>query len=359
MFRKSYISVNLDNLKHNIDYLKEHSKKNIMAVLKADAYGMVDQIIGKELEEIGVDFFAVSSLEEAIHLRNSGINGKVLILGYVSDFELIKQYDFSIVTVSKDFVLNNLNSLKGIKIHIKVNTGMNRIGILPNEAQEVLELLVNAGAEVEGIMTHYYAALNKEDTDKQFEIFKNCVNSLKYKFKYIHASASDATIHHQDDLCNYCRVGIAMYGYGSKELKECVELKSRVIDVKKVNKGEGISYSHNYISDGEGYILTIPIGYADGFARGNTNKDVYIEGEVGEIVGNVCMDMLMIHTHKYHPVNSEVELYGEHISIEKRAAALNTITYELLTSLSERITRLYIKDNKVIYEFNERFQGIL
>ena len=170
-------------------------------------------------------------------------------------------------------------------------------------------------------------------------------------------SATDAAILIDDDICNYQRIGIGLLGYSSYEtdLKPAISLYSEVIVCKQLEKGETVSYSRNYTSDGTGYILTIPLGYADGLYRSNTGKQVYIDGEYATIVGNICMDQLMIHSENPHKVGSLVEIFGEHISIEQRAAQLNTITYELITGFSDRLRRIYISDNKIIKSIDPRF----
>ena len=136
-----------------------------------------------------------------------------------------------------------------------------------------------------------------------------------------------------------------------------LSLKTRVINCKKVLKDEAISYGGHYISDGEGYIITLPIGYADGLLRRYTDNDVYIAGERAKIVGSICMDQMMIHTLKPYQENEEVEIFGEHISLNEVAKASNTITYEILTSISDRVTRIYLENNQIYKEETPRFMN--
>lgn len=361
MYRKSYLEINEDNILFNINKIRSTSRKKLIAVVKANGYSTDDVHIAKLAIKNGVDFVAVSSLEEALHLRTNGIDSEILILGYVDGrhLSLVKENNFSIVTVSLDYVKENIKELSNVKVHIKLNTGMNRIGILPNQAKEVLDLLLLNNVLVEGIMTHYACADSDEEfTLKQYNLFKDTVESLNYEFKYIHSQASDASFLLRDKISNYCRSGLAMLGYSesTNSLKPALGLYSEVTNVKVVPENEGISYGQHYSSDGKGYILTIPIGYADGFLRNNTGKEVYVENEIGTIVGSICMDQLMIHTDNYHPVGSKVELFGEHISIQKRAVENDTITYELITNLSDRLPKSFVSDNKVTEEVNIRFQ---
>ncbi|MBO4919881.1 MAG: alanine racemase [Erysipelotrichaceae bacterium] len=358
MYRNTYVEIDLDKLKYNAGRFREKSKKEIIGVVKANGYCTVDYMEAKALEECGVSFFAVSSLDEALRLRKHGICGQILILGYVPSeaMGLIKEYDISIVTVSREFV--EKTDLKGVKIHLKLNTGMNRIGVNVSEAKEVLDLLKEKKAVIEGVMSHFSSADSDETySRKQYALFRDCVLSLDYDFRYIHMSATDGAIVIDDDICNAQRIGLGLLGYSSYDigLKPCVSLYSEVIMCKQLSQGDTVSYGRHYTSDGKGYILTIPLGYADGFYRANTGKEVYVENEYGTIAGSVCMDQLMILTQHPHPAGTRVELFGKHVDIVKRAEELHTITYELLTSLSDRITRIYVSDGRIIDRIDPRF----
>ena len=359
MYRNSYVEVDLDKLEHNIRYFLNRNDKKMIGVLKAHGYGLADYIEADTLQKLGVDFFGVSSLDEALRLRKHHIQGEILILGYVPEnaLEIVRENDISIVTVSMDYIRSV--DLENVKVHIKIDTGMNRIGVRVDEVKEALDLLLKKNAKVRGIMSHLSSAdFDEEYTNRQYDLFKKAVEELNYDFKYIHISSTDGSIILHDDICNYERIGLGLLGYSSyhTDLLPCVSLKSEVINVKQIEKGETVSYGRHFVSDGTGYILTIPLGYADGFYRSNTGKKVYIEGEYGTIVGSICMDQMMIHTDKYYPVGTVVELIGEHISAKDRAKELNTITYELLTSLSERLTRVYIKNNEIVKRIDLRFE---
>ena len=351
MYRNSYVEVDLDKLKYNADYFRKRSNKTIIGVIKADGYGLVDYMTATALKQIGIDFFAVSSLDEALGLRNHGINDKILILGQVplEYMDIVRKQDLRIVTVSKDYV--SQAELKDIKVHLKLNTGMNRIGIEPDEAEEVLAILKEKGADVEGVMSHFSSAdSDREYSLKQYQIFKDCVSSLDHEFRYIHMAATDASLVINDDICNAQRIGLGLLGYSSfeSELKPCIGLYSEAVACKQLKAGDCVSYGRIYTSDGKGYILTLPIGYADGFFRSNTDKKVFVENEYGTIVGRICMDQLMVHTDHFHPAGSKVELYGPHIDVSQRAKELGTITYELFTSLSDRLNRVYLENGEVI-----------
>ena len=361
MYRNTYLEINLDCLLHNAEYFINKTGKKLIAVVKANGYGTIDYMEARTLQEIGVDFFAVSSLDEAINLRKNGITDEILILGSVPEdmLDMVRKNDFSIVTLSKDFVMNA--NLKKVKIHLKLDTGMNRIGIKPSEAREVMKILKKKEANIEGIMSHFSSAdTDKEYSESQYYQLKNCYDDLDYEFKYIHMSATDASFIVKDNLCNANRIGLGLLGYSSYEndLKPVVRLYSEVSAVKQLKEGETVSYGRHYTSDGKGYILTIPIGYADGFWRSNTGKEVYVDGEFGKIVGSICMDQMMVWTENFHEVGTKVELFGEHIDLNLRARELDTIVYELLTGFSDRLTRVFVRNGRTMVHIDPRFGRI-
>lgn len=363
MYRNSFVNVNIDVLQNNARFFMNKTGKDLIAVVKANGYGLIDYMEALALEEIGVKFFAVSSLDEAMNLRRHGVKGEILVLGYTpSDkIDFMIENNISIVSLSMDY-LENIKDFKGIKMHIKLNTGMNRIGIRCEDADKALHLALSKNACVEGIMSHFSSADEDIEYSKdQFKLFKDTVKSIDYNFKYIHMCASDASIVIDDDISTHCRVGLGLLGFCEYEcdIKPCLSLTSEVVMVKEVPMGETVSYNRHYTSDGNGYILTIPLGYSDGFRKTNVNKQVYVDGEYGTIIGNICMDMMMIHTEQYHDVKTSIELLGEHIDIKKRAQELNMITYELLVNLNERITRRYYKNDKLVKLIDQRFDNTI
>lgn len=354
MYRNTFLELNEDRYLNNIRYLQTITKKRLIPVLKANGYGTVDYLVANLAAQEKVDLIAVSSLSEAVHLRKNGIKTDILILGFVDYeyFDIVKSNDFSIVTVSSDYIYNAKDCLKDLKIHIKVDTGMNRIGIYPNEVKSVFDFLMENDAKVEGIMTHYAKSDIKDNqtTLEQYNLFENVVKELNYSFKYIHTSNTDASIHFNDSISTHIRCGIGLLGYSSyaSNLKPCLSLKTQITNIKKVEAGSGIGYGHHYISNGEGWIATIPLGYADGFIRTNSGRYVFVDGEYAQIVGSICMDQTMILCKQYHPPKTEVEIFGEHITIEQMAKELNVINYEILVYLSDRITRVFKKDDGTI-----------
>ncbi len=362
MKANSFVSIDTDAYRHNIHYLSEVANKKMMAIIKANGYGLVDHIVAKIAMEEGVDFFGVSSLLEAINLRRNLVSAKILVLGYVpkEDIREALLNDVAITTVSKDYIYSiDKKDLFCLKVHLAIDTGMHRIGILEDEIDEVLAYLKENGAIVEGIFTHF--AKSDDDIDftvMQYERFKRIVKHLDHHFTYIHTANTDATIRAFDDISTHVRCGIGLLGYASvdQKLKPCVSLYSTVTNCRLVKKGEGIGYGQTYHLDHDAYIITLAIGYADGLLRINKGRKVYVDGHYIKIVGNICMDQLMCESEVPIKVTSDVEIFGEHISLYDMAKELNTIPYEILTGLSDRLERRYYKDGKLYLTYDPRFK---
>lgn len=364
MYRNTWLEINLDEIEENIRRIKQIAGKRLIAVVKANAYGTGDSWVSKAAVHAGADMLAVSSLDEAMILRNQGYTGELLILGHVnpSDLNLVIQQKIAVPAYAKDWVNAALKQdIRNLKVHLKVDTGMNRIGFKDQEeAKLALEALIQAGCQVEGIFTHFCCSdTDPVFTQRQFDLFKATVEYLNYPFEWIHCDNSDATVYFKDSLSNACRLGVSMYGVSSylTDLKHPISLYSRLFLIKKVSKGETIGYGATYTADRDIYVATMPIGYADGFVRANQGRKVYVDGRECEVIGRVCMDQSMILLDQPTVENDLVEIFGKHISIERMAEELHTIPYEILCLLQDRMTRVYIKDGKVIETYNERLNG--
>ena len=346
-YRNTYIDINLDNFIYNINIFNKD--KYLIAAIKANGYGLDDYFLANTLIESNVLYLAVSSLDEAMSLINKGISGPIMILGYVDsrDIDIIRKYDITLVTTSYKWVKDNCHLLDGIKIHIKINTGMNRLGLNSLlEINDSIKLLNKSN--IEGIFTHLSSSdiIDSEDTNRQYQLFKDYLDNIDYQFKYIHISNTDGYIIN-DDICNTVRIGKGLLGLSStiKGLKPVVSLYTHVVNCQYLKKGTKISYGGNYILDKDSYVITLPIGYADGLNRKHTLHDVYIDGEYGKIIGNICMDLCMVMTDRPYDINQRVELFGHNISIEEFACRIDTIVYEILVLLSQRLNRYYYKGN--------------
>lgn len=362
MFRKTWMEINLDEIEENVKKAIAVSGKKIIAVLKADAYGCGDMQVCRAVERAGAAMVAVSSLDEAMILRNEGYKGEMLILGTVDAKNIpdLIQNNISTAAYSPEFVKEAAaQDCTGLKIHLAVDTGMNRIGFknIP-DLQNAFCTLSAAGCRMEGIFTHFCCAdvPDHKFTDMQFEKFEKAVASIDYTFPWIHCDNSDATVSRHDPLSNACRFGITLYGISAYDdsFAHPVSLYTTAYMCKHVPAGEQIGYGATYTTAEEEIIVTAPIGYADGFIRANQGRKVYLDNSYGEIVGRVCMDQIMIRVDHDIKPGTPIEIFGSHISIESMAEELNTIPYEILCLITGRVTRIYLKNNKRISEQNDR-----
>ena len=354
IYRDTYTVINVDRLIENVEYLYQHVKKDIMAVVKADAYGCGYKEVSKALHELPfIKVFAVATLKEAIKLRAVGITKDILVLGAivknVEDIKLAIEYDISLTVFSLEYA-RHLASSKAfdekLKVHVKIDTGMNRIGLKTKQQYlEVIDLLKQTNFQIEGVFTHFACAdesyqLYQQQKERFYEIIGND------QYRYIHCENSAAMLYHQDNDSNLCRAGIAMYGVDpagneSQKLKQVLFLYTKVAMVKKVSQGEKIGYGYTYELPHDGYVATLPIGYGDGFIRQNQGRNVYINGQFFPIVGRVCMDQMMVLVDETIKVDDTVEIFGDHITLAMMAKELNTIPYEVMCLISKRVERVY------------------
>ena len=360
MLRKTWMEVDLGAVITNYQTVKKISGKEVIPVIKADAYGCGDVQVVQALAEQGISMIAVSSIEEGIHLRRY-FPGSILVLGPTEPehIPLCIEHRITINAYSNAWLEKLPEDCTGLVVHLKYDTGMNRIGFKTiEELQHALDVLNSRHCTVEGIFTHFVNA--EEDielTYKQYYKFEDAVRALRYPFKYIHCDNSAASLTFQAPVSNACRLGISMYGIpaSSKVLYPAVRLYSTVAMIKHIEAGESISYGATYTSSYDEWIATIPIGYADGLIRKNQGRLVYAGGIYGEIVGRVCMDQCMVRFPKYVPEGTVVEFFGPHISIEAMADDLGTIPYEIMCGISDRVTRVYTLNNTIKAEVNSRF----
>ena len=364
MYRKTWLEINLDAIYENVKSIKEICKKKFIAVLKADAYGCGDIQVAEACLDGGADMIAVSSLDEAVILRNKGYEGELFILGAVDPSEISVLIERNIATAAistkwaKEVTAQNC---KGLKVHLAYDTGMNRLGCSTlEELHECSDILKNHSVLIEGIFTHFCNTDNEDKTytDNQFALFKEAVTSFDTPFKWVHCDNSDATIFFKDDISNACRIGISLYGISpyKKDLLPALSMYSEVFMTKTVFAGESIGYGWTYTSKNDELIGTCPIGYADGLIRKNQGRLVYVEGMMCEIVGRVCMDQCMIRLEHDVKPGTKVEIFGPHISLEKMAEELDTIPYEIICLINSRVTRKYIYHGKTICEVTPRLQ---
>ena len=344
--RNTYLDINLNNIQYNYEYFKTTSNKAVFTVVKANAYGLGLIEMSKFFTKLGSKYLATATLDEALSIRDAGIKTPILVMGYtpVTSAQIAGENNITLTVVSLDWAkeLNN-NEINNLKLHIKVNSSMNRLGL--NSLEEVKEsiTLLKDKNTIEGIFTHYCCNDNKT-VNKDFKRFKDIVTSTDYMFKWIHASNSYNGLMLKEDFTNAIRVGIGLYG-GLKDLglKNVLTLKSEVSLIRIIDKDETVSYDGLYNAKEKNTIAILPIGYADGVLRSDTGNKVFINNQYYEIVGSICMDQLMIKVDDHVKLYDEVEIFGDNIDPETIAKSRNTIIYEVFTSISNRVKRRYVK----------------
>lgn len=374
MVRPLWIEVNLGALRRNFRAIKGCLAKNvkIMAIVKQSAYGHGLIPVARELSLLGVDFFGVGSIEEAVELRKNKIKQPILVLTAVLDkfAEDFITYDVIPTVVDFNFAkeLNKAARKKNRKAsaHVKIDTGMGRLGVYYKDAAALVEKL--AGLEnivFEGIYTHFPVA----DTDSQFTnhqiaIFGDFIrrlNSQGMKFKYLHCANSIAVVNYPDSHFNLVRPGLILYGIKPSpnvniRVEPVLSLKSKVVFAKTIDKGMGVSYGRAYIADKAVRIATIAAGYADGYpwslskdscVKSGDRPGVIIRNKFFNIAGRVCMDHIMVELGNNRNIKAgeEVILLGKNknlqITAEDLARWAGTIPYEIVSRLSLKIPRIY------------------
>ena len=368
-YRNTWININLDNLKYNIDKIINFNKKYdyYFGVVKANAYSHGDIEISKEIIKHGINYLAVSSLEEAINIRKKIKKIPILCLEPIDVKYLFiaKKFNVTISVNSLEYAEKIKNKKLNLKIHIKLDTGMNRLGIKDKKELEktVLILKSNSNFELEGIFTHFATSDCDENfynyqVSKFLELTKNLDLSI---FKIIHIDNSASQLNYEKlNFVNGARIGISMYGVNTTnkdiKLKPVLSLYSKIIQIKDLKKGEGVSYGLKYVAQKNEKIAIVPIGYADGIIRKNTGRNVLINNIKYKIIGNICMDMLIVLVDNLVKENDIVTLIGDSIDTKYISNYLDTIEYEVLCTLSDRIPRFYYKNNNIITSEYKRFK---
>ena len=350
-------SIHLENLWHNYNLLKNiHHDKRMMAVVKADAYGHGSIVVSEFLETRGCDFFAVTDLLEAIELREAGIKSDILIFGKTSIENIKKVSDYNLIQTVDSLSYAKLINHSGYKIktHIIVDTGMSRFGIynhypkdLENTKHEIRSIISLNNIENLGIYTHFAAADEDNEilTSQQYDQFNTLIHELENEGLYLglkHCSNSAAILKYEDRYFDMVRTGIAMYGYPPIEtyldFKPVMEVKAKVIAIRDLIPGDGVSYGQTYQITEAKRVASIAIGYADGYQRLFSNQDYFIyKDHILPVLGRVCMGVTMVDVTEVDIHEGEfVEVFGMNKSLEEMAKKVYTITYELLTNMSKR-----------------------
>jgi alanine racemase len=383
MVKRTWAEISLNAIEHNYNVIRNKvaDDTKVCCVIKADGYGHGAVELSQIYEKLGADFFAVSNIDEGIEIRKSGSKLPIVILGYtpVSEAKNLAAYDISQAVFSLEYAKELSEKCVEedciCKMHIKVDSGMSRIGFMCQEfprdeysIEEICEACCLPNLEVEGLFTHFCVsdedAEGREFTNKQYENFIHVRDSLKKRgvdISVVHCSNSGAIEDYPETCCDMVRAGIILYGLAPSskladrlDLVPAMTLKTVVAFVKEVQKGATISYGRTFTADRKMKIATVPIGYADGFIRQNA-KDGYmmVNGKKAKIVGRICMDQTMLDVTDIEDVKTgdEVVVFGTGENGEPTADSLaentGTINYETVCLVGKRVPRIYIKDGKI------------
>lgn len=374
--KRTWAEVDLDALAHNYERIRRHvgEKTKLLGVIKADAYGHGAVPVAKELEALGASYLAVSNIDECEEVRRGGVTLPVLMLGFTpaDQAERILELDMTqavqSLDIAKAFSAAAVKCGKKMKVHIKLDTGMGRLGFLCDEEhfdeslQDILAALELPGLDVEGVFTHFCVADEEGEenvafTRTQHERFLRMIDAAEarsgFHFRLRHCCNAGGIVCYSEWAGDMVRCGIILYGSGSLAEKMGMEpvmsLKTRVATVRDLAPGTSVSYGRTYFTERESRIAVLPIGYADGLHRTLSNRmEVLTPYGRAKQVGRICMDMCMIDVTDLPEVKSgdEVEIFGKNVLCAEDAAACGTIPYELLCAVSKRVPRHYFLHGK-------------
>ncbi len=365
--RPTFAEIDLGALKRNYEYLRSRIPKSvkIMGVVKADAYHHDAVMVSRTLEKCGIDYLAVALVEEGMHLRDAGVTAPVMLLSGAYGLDPWRLVESKLQPVVYD--LETIADLDAkaelpIPVHVKIDSGMGRLGFLPRQIPLLLQVLKSCEKiRVAGLLTHLSSADEEDETytKEQLEIFKAAVDAFRkagISPSLVHAANSAGALFHEDDAYfNMVRLGLSLYGVSPTqesssryELSPVMSLKTSIIQIQVFPPGASVSYGRTFTTKRESRIATIPLGYADGFSRRLSNcGSVLVRGRRVPVVGRVCMDLTMLDVTDLPDakVGDEVvalgKQNGEIISAYEIAEKIGTIPYETLTSVSIRVPRVY------------------
>lgn len=378
-YKRVYAEVDLDAVHYNMEQMRQKIAPDtqIMGIIKADGYGHGAIQIGRELEPLAYVFgYGVATAEEAFILREAGLHKPILVLGYTFPYAYEEMIEKEIrPAVFRCDMLEELNACavklgKKAKIHIKVDTGMNRIGVMPDESglQFVKKAISCEAIEVEGIFTHFAKADEADKTAayEQIDLMSQFVDRIEleteFRIPVKHCSNSAGILEIQKANMDIVRAGITTYGLWPSEevsrdsisLKPLLSLKSSIVCIKEVDEGAQVSYGGTYTAEKRMRVATIPVGYGDGYPRGLSGKGyVLVCGKRAPILGRVCMDQFMVSVEEIPEAKEGMEVTligkdgGEQITIEELGALSGRFNYELACNLGKRIPRVYIKNGRI------------
>ena len=368
---RAWIELNLSHLAHNVKEFQKilPEKCSLMPAIKANAYGHGAALIGRSLENMGISDFCVASLGEAIELRNAGITGQILILGYTSprQFSELSRYRLTQTVIDLSYARQLNDFGEPVCVHVSIDTGMHRLGERSENTEQICQIWKLKNLRITGVFSHLCTADGHSAADHWFTLEQ--INRFNANIDFLHKQgfsgfkthlqSSYGVLNYPDLNYDYARIGIALYGVLSSstdnitaeaDLKPVLSLKSRIECVKELHAGESIGYGLTFTAPKEMKIAAVSIGYADGIPRELSNKGhVLVHGKKAAIIGRICMDQLLIDASKLSHVSSGDEVVligscgGEMLSAAKIAEYSNTKSNEILSRLGNRLERIPIE----------------
>ena len=363
--KRCWAEISLDNIEYNYRSMRSRLPDGckFLGVVKANAYGHGAVEVAKVLEGAGADYLAVACIDEAVELRENGINLPILVLGYTAAEYTRQLIEYNITQNVIDHEIGCAYALeaerlgKVLKCHLKVDSGMSRLGFREDvPIDKAAELLTLRSLNFEGVFTHFAVSDINDDeyTQQQYEVFINRVRELESlsgkKFELIHCANSGAMLNYEHTYHNMVRPGIMLYGhYPDKDtagidIRPAMTLKTRIVQIKNVMPGDTVSYGRIWRAEKSAKIAVLSIGYADGLNRRLSDKaEFLLNGSRIRQIGRICMDMCMVDISEVPQaeVGDEVIIFGEELPIEEHANKLGTISYEMLCNVSVRVPRVY------------------
>ncbi|ASB90947.1 alanine racemase [Bacillus sonorensis] len=372
-YRKTWAEIDLTAVKENVRNMKRHigGRVHLMAVVKANAYGHGDAQVAKAALEEGASILAVAFLDEALSLRGQGIDAPILVLGAVPPeyVGIAAEHRITVTAYSVRWLKDVLGFIGSVSVpldfHLKIDTGMGRLGCKTEEEIKEMMDMTEASDKLNcrGVFTHFATADEKETDyfNMQLDRFKELIKPLPLDRLMVHSSNSAAGMRFKEQLFNAVRFGVSMYGLSPSSeikdelpfpLKEVFSLHTELVHVKKIHKGESVSYGATYTAEHDEWIGTVPVGYADGWLRRLAGSEVLIDGKRQKIAGRICMDQFMISLSEEYPVGTKVTLIGkqkdESISVDEIAKKLQTINYEITCMISSRVPRMFLEKGSIM-----------
>lgn len=372
-YRDTWVEVDLDRIQQNVSRIKQHSGfDHLYAVVKANAYGHGDINVARAALDAGADMLSVAFLDEALHLRRAIKDVPILVMGAIRPEDLAVAAAANIDVTAHDLHwIESILAYGGVpaNLHLKIDTGMNRIGLKDADSVHKACQLIDTNPKLNrvGLFTHFATAdaQTRAGYDAQMQQLDALTAQVDLAdFRYVHLSNSAALLRFgRQSVANTGRLGISMYGLPPShefelpfELKQAFSLHSRITQIKEIDAGSAVSYGATYVAGEKVRLGTLPIGYADGWLRYHQGRQVEINGVQYPIVGRICMDQCMVQIDDRVQIGDQVDLINDNLTVEDAARDLDTIGYEIVCSISDRVPRIYKQGGAVTGERNERFR---